>query len=87
MRERLKEPRKGSEIEPETIYLQEVGAAASHCIRCASSSSYKFVKLKVHGITIIVNTLYFINLKNFITFYLPTSSVARCGGDGVPFVE
>ena len=25
MRERLKVPRKGSEIEPETIYLQEVG--------------------------------------------------------------
>ena len=69
MRERLKEPRKGSEIEPETIYLQEVGAAASHCIRCASSSSYKFVKLTVHGIAIIVKYLVLYKLERLYKLF------------------
>ena len=46
MRERLKEPRKGSEIEPEIVCVQGVGAAlCCDCVLFVERSS----ELLVHG--------------------------------------
>jgi hypothetical protein len=51
VRERLKEPRKGSEIDPEIVCVQGVGALRGDCVLFVERSSELLVKASLSHLT------------------------------------
>ena len=81
MRERLKEPRKGSEIDPETLCLQRVGALRSDDVPFGEGTNDLRIRGKVKADTAGAIGKPSLNRANSVTYSRPETRVSySCPG-------
>ena len=81
MRERLKEPRKGSEIDPETLCLQRVGARKGDGVPFGEGTNDLCIRGKVKAVIAGAVGKPSLNRANSVTYSRPETRVSySCAG-------